>query len=163
MCVSWHVRYTCVSVHGGVHEKEEDCRHKHQVEIFMSVDVSLCGWVSSVFTPSQHAFWWSPDGAASPLFLFVRPLMIQWRGFGEGPGFFTTHWWAVLKCFRDKSNHCSKKSGRHASDHQQNQLAGYVVRLYYQRCAHNLFPNPLLWSGARLLDGQIVADVGVWF
>lgn len=95
-----------------------------------------------------YALWWSSAWALGTLIIFQHKLM------------------DCLEVFQGRIFSLFKKapalSSLHESECQQNQLAGFVVRLHRQRCAQNLLPNSLLWSETRLFDEQIVADVGVY-
>lgn len=117
----------------------------------LSFPVSMCeaSMDQILLCSSLFTLWWSSAWALGRALIFQHRLM-------DCLEVFQGH---IVSLFYKKA---PALSSLHASECQQNQLAGYVVRLHWQRRAHNLLPNSLLWSGARLFDGQIAADVGVY-
>lgn len=118
----------------------------------LSLQVSMCSGEAPmdqlVLSSLLYVLWWSSAWALGRALIYQRRLM------------------DCFEVFRGLISPLFKKtpamSRLHSSECQQNQLAGCVVRLHWQRHAHNLLPDSPLWSEARLFDGQIAADVGVY-
>lgn len=104
-------------------------------------------WTSLCFL--LFTLWWSSSRASGRAFIFSHRLMDFLEVF-QGHIFSLFYKTALAL------------SSLHASECQQNQLAGYVERLHWQRHVNNLLTNSRLWSETRLFDGKIAADVGAY-